>query len=75
MMSCKGVKLDHLALRHKECVHWTDNESCRPPFWEPHFYAYFAALFARCRSCEQPCVDSRLVAMASDGGIKEQTRG
>ena len=27
MMSCKGVKLDHLALRHKECVHWTDNES------------------------------------------------
>ena len=47
----------------------------RPPFWEPHFCAYFAALFARCRNCEQPRVDSRLVAMASDGGIKEQTRG
>ena len=27
IMSCKGVMLDHLALRHKECVHWTDNES------------------------------------------------
>ena len=27
IMSCKGVKLDHLALRHKECVHWIDNES------------------------------------------------
>ena len=27
IMSCKGVKLNHLALRHKECVHWTDNES------------------------------------------------
>ena len=26
-MSCKGVKLDHLALQHKEHVHWTDNES------------------------------------------------
>ena len=26
-MSCKGVKLDHLALRHKDHVHWTDNES------------------------------------------------
>ena len=26
-MSCKGVKLDHLALRHKEHVHCTDNES------------------------------------------------
>ena len=26
-MSCKGIKLDHLALRHKEHVHWTDNES------------------------------------------------
>ena len=26
-MSCKGVKLDHLALRHKRHVHWTDNES------------------------------------------------
>ena len=27
IMSCKGVKLDHLALRHKERVHWIDNES------------------------------------------------
>ena len=27
IMSCKGVMLDHLALRHKERVHWTDNES------------------------------------------------
>ena len=27
IMSCKGVKLDHLALSHKERVHWTDNES------------------------------------------------
>ena len=27
IMSCKGVKLDHLALHHKERVHWTDNES------------------------------------------------
>ena len=27
IMSCKGVKLDHLELRHKEHVHWTDNES------------------------------------------------
>ena len=27
IMSCKGVKLGHLALGHKECVHWTDNES------------------------------------------------
>ena len=26
IMSCKGVKLDHLALWHKEHVHWTDNE-------------------------------------------------
>ena len=26
-MSCKGVKLNHLALRHKEHVHCTDNES------------------------------------------------
>ena len=26
-MSCKGIKLDHLALRHKEHVHWTNNES------------------------------------------------
>ena len=26
IMSCKGVKLDHLALRHKERVHWTNNE-------------------------------------------------
>ena len=26
-MSCKGVKLDHLALQHKERVYWTDNES------------------------------------------------
>ena len=26
IMSCKGVKLDHLALRHKEHVHWTNNE-------------------------------------------------
>ena len=25
-MSCKGIKLDHMALRHKEHVHWTDNE-------------------------------------------------
>ena len=27
IMSCKGIKLDHLALRHKEHVHWTNNES------------------------------------------------
>ena len=27
IMSCKGVMLDHLALHHKERVHWTDNES------------------------------------------------
>ena len=27
IISCKYIKLDHLALRHKECVHWTDNES------------------------------------------------
>ena len=27
IMSCKGIKLDHLALLHKERVHWTDNES------------------------------------------------
>ena len=27
IMSCKGVKLDHLALCYKEHVHWTDNES------------------------------------------------
>ena len=27
IMSCKGVKLDHLALQHKKRVHWTDNES------------------------------------------------
>ena len=26
-MSCKGIKLDHLALCHKERVHWTDNKS------------------------------------------------
>ena len=26
IMSCKGVKLDHLALCHKERVHWTNNE-------------------------------------------------
>ena len=26
-MFYKGVKLDHLALRHKEQVHCTDNES------------------------------------------------
>ena len=26
-MSCKGVKLNHLALRHKEHVHCTNNES------------------------------------------------
>ena len=27
IMSCKCVKLDHLALRHKERVHKADNES------------------------------------------------
>ena len=27
IMSCKDVKLDHLALHRKQCVHWTDNES------------------------------------------------
>ena len=27
IMSCKGIKLGHFALRRKECVHWTDNES------------------------------------------------
>ena len=27
IMSYKGIKLDHLALCHKEHVHWTDNES------------------------------------------------
>ena len=27
IMSCKGVKLDHLALHHKKQVHWTENES------------------------------------------------
>ena len=27
IMSYKGIKLDHLALRHKEHVHWTNNES------------------------------------------------
>ena len=27
IMSCKGLKLDHLALHHTECVHWTNNES------------------------------------------------
>ena len=27
IMPYKGVKLGHLALRHKERVHWTDNES------------------------------------------------
>ena len=27
IMSCKGVKLDYLALQHKERVYWTDNES------------------------------------------------
>ena len=27
IMSYKGIKLDHLALRHNEHVHWTDNES------------------------------------------------
>ena len=27
IMSYKCVKLDHLALCHKDCVHWTDNES------------------------------------------------
>ena len=27
IMSCKDIKLDHLALHHKERVHWTDNES------------------------------------------------
>ena len=26
-MSCKGIKLDHLALCHKERVHWIDNKS------------------------------------------------
>ena len=26
IMYCKGVKLDHLALCHKERVHWTNNE-------------------------------------------------
>ena len=26
-MSCKGIKLDHLVLHHKEHVHWIDNES------------------------------------------------
>ena len=31
IMSYKGVKLDHLALCHKEHVHWTDNESISVP--------------------------------------------
>ena len=26
IMSCKGVKLDHLTLHHRECVHRTENE-------------------------------------------------
>ena len=27
LMSCKGVKLNHLVLRHKKCVYWANNES------------------------------------------------
>uniref|UniRef100_F6HA42 Uncharacterized protein n=1 Tax=Vitis vinifera TaxID=29760 RepID=F6HA42_VITVI len=27
IMSCKGIKLDHLAWHHMERVHWTNNES------------------------------------------------
>ena len=27
IMSCKGIKFNHLVLRHKKRMYWTDNES------------------------------------------------